>query len=303
MTGGVTNAAAMLHISQPSVSRLIGDLERAIGFTLFERKGRRLAPTPRAEAFYEAVRQSYTGLDLLEQAARRIQANPLETVRVTALSALAGGILPRAISEFHKTYPEIRVSVDGQFQRGVEDRVFLGQADLGLGVRQPPREGVRLTPLACAEYVCALPPGHRLAAQDVIHARDLEGERLIGPMHEKDALWDSIDRTLQSEGVTVQRPVEADLSFPTYCFVASGLGLSIVEPFSAPLFARLGLALRRFRPMVTLDYVLIEPVSPTPPSQATLCFRDAVLRATAGLIAQADQLIRPGAPVSLADGG
>ncbi|MCW2318819.1 DNA-binding transcriptional LysR family regulator [Rhodoblastus acidophilus] len=290
LTGGITNAAAMLHVSQPSVSRLIGDLERAVGFALFERKGRRLTPTRRAEVFYEAVRQSFTGLDLLEQAARRIQAAPVGTVRVSALSALAGGVLPQAIAEFQKVYPDVRVAVDGQSQRGVEDRVFLGQADLGLGVRQEFRDGVSMSPLATAEYYCALPHGHRLWERELIVAADLEGERLIGPMHESDALWDSIDRTLQQEGVAVRRPIEADLSFPTYCYVASGLGLAIVEPFSAPLFAKLGVGIRRFRPRVTLDYVLIEPAHLGPAPEAVAVLRDAIRRATDALLRQTDRL-------------
>ncbi|MBB4197801.1 hypothetical protein CCR94_11755 [Rhodoblastus sphagnicola] len=293
LAGGITNAAAMMHISQPSVSRLIGDLERAVGFPLFERKGRRLAPTRRAEVFYEAVRKSFTGLDLLEQAARRIQAHTVETIRVSALSALAGGVLPQAIAEFQAEYPDVKVSVDGQSQRGVEDRVFLGQADLGLGVRQPFREGVGVTSLASAEYVCALPPGHRLADRELIHASDLEGERLIGPMHEADALWDAIDRTLHDEGVAVRRPVETDLSFPAYCYVASGLGVAIVEPFSAPLFAKLGIGFRRFRPKITLDYVLIEPTHLGPAPEAMVFFRDAVRRASDDLLKKADRLVAP----------
>jgi len=290
LAGGVTNAAAMLHISQPSVSRLISDLERAVGFALFERKGRRLTPTRRAEVFYEAVRQSFTGLDLLEQAARRIQAAPVGTVRVSALSALAGGVLPQAIAEFQKVCPDVRVAVDGQSQRGVEDRVFLGQADLGLGVRQELREGVSMSPLATAEYFCALPPGHRLWERELVTAADLEGERLIGPMHESDALWDTIDRTLQQEGVAVRRPIETDLSFPTYCYVVAGLGLAIVEPFSAPLFAKLGVGIRRFRPRITLDYVLIEPAHLGPAPEAATVLREAIRRATDALLRQSDRL-------------
>ncbi len=290
LSGGITAAAAMLHISQPSVSRLISDLERAVGFPLFERRGRRLAPTRRAETFFDAVRQSFTGLDLLEQAARRIRAHPVGTIRVAALPALAGGVLPQVIAKFHRDCPEIKITVEAQSQRGIEDRVFLGQADLGLGVQVPPKQGIRTSMLARAEYVCVLPAGHRLATREVIHASDLAGESLIGPMHEADALWDTIDRTFQSEQVAVTCFVETQLSFPAYCLVEAGLGVMVAEPFSAPLFARLGVGIRRFLPAIALDFAVMESDNMGPTPDAVAVFRDIVRHVTTSLMADVARL-------------
>ena len=44
-SGSITEAAEMMHISQPSVSRLIADIERSVGFPLFLRSGRGCNPT------------------------------------------------------------------------------------------------------------------------------------------------------------------------------------------------------------------------------------------------------------------
>lgn len=290
LSGGITAAANMMHISQPSVSRLIADLEYAIGYALFERRGRHLVPTKRAEIFFDAVRQSFTGLDLLEQAARRIGAHPVGTIRIAALPALAGGVLPHAIRRFRQAFPDIKITVEGQNQRGVEDRVFLGQADIGLGVQTTHKDGLRATALAQAEYVCVLPPGHRLSAKETVTAADLEGESMIGPMHEADALWDAIDRMLESERVTVNRPVESQMSFPSYCFVAAGLGLMIAEPFTAPLFARDGICLRRFRPRIQATFTFIESGTIGPASEAVVTLRMIIHQACAALLAEVDQL-------------
>jgi len=289
--GGVTAAASMLNVSQPSVSRLIADLERSVGFRLFERRGRGLVPSEQAAIFYEAVRRSFTGLDLLAQAARRIRAHPVGTVRIAALAALSGGILPAAIERFQRDHPGLKVTVESQGQHGVEDRVFLGQADLGLGIETRPREGVRSSLLAPAEYVCILPPGHRLAAREVIEAADLAGEPFIGPMHETDAVRDDIDRVLLSEKVVVDRLIETQHSYPTYCYVAAGLGVAIAEPFSAPLFARLGVEVRRFRPTVTANFTLIEPVSIGPTPRAVAAFRDIVLTTARDRLVEVERLL------------
>jgi DNA-binding transcriptional LysR family regulator len=266
ISGGVTAAASMLNVSQPSVSRLIADLERSAGFLLFERRGGRVFPTAQAHGLYDAVRRSFTGLELLDQAARRIRAHPVGTIRVAALSALAVGVLPSVIGAFGGLYPDITVTVESLGQRAVEDRVFLGQADIGLAVEAPLREGVKSTILVDAEYVCVLPAGHRLADCQLIEAADLAGEALIGPMHEADALWFGIDKLLQERGVVMHRRLETQHSFPAYAFVEAGLGVTIAEPFSAPLFHRLGVVVKRFRPALSVAFAMLEPeIGPTPP--------------------------------------
>ncbi|MFV3128596.1 LysR substrate-binding domain-containing protein [Niveispirillum sp. KHB5.9] len=271
MSGGVTAASSMLNISQPSVSRLIADLEYAVGFTLFERRGGRVHPTPQAETLFEAVQRSFTGLDLLSQAARRIRAHPVGTVRIACLSAIATSVLPPVLTRFRASHPDVKVTVEALGQRAIEDRVFLGQADLGIGVAAAPRDGIRTDPLIRADYVCALPAGHRLADHDVLQVKDLAGEQFIGPMHEADALWNGIDAALAAHGVVVERLLECQQSLPIYAYVEAGLGLAIVEPFTARLFRRLGVVVRPINPAIGFDFTLIEPdIGPTPPPVAWL---------------------------------
>lgn len=289
LSGGVTAAAAMLNVSQPSVSRLIADLEADVGFRLFERRGGRVTPTAQAEALFDAVRRSFTGLELLEQAARRIRAHPVGTIRIAALPALATGVLPMVLAAFGARYPDIKVTVESLGQRGVVDRVFLGQADIGLAVERPAPTGVASRLLAEAEYVCALPAGHRLTDRPLVEARDLDGEAFVGPLHEAEALWFGIDEVLQAQGVRPRRTVETQQSFPAYAFVQAGLGVTVAEPFSAPLFAQAGVRIRRFRPRLAVRFALLEPeIGPTPPAIAE--FRAEIEAAAAACLARAEAL-------------
>ncbi|MBL0916281.1 MAG: LysR family transcriptional regulator, partial [Sphingopyxis sp.] len=93
MSGGITAAATMLNISQPSVSRLIADMERAVGFRLFDRRGARVHPTAQAQALYEAVRRSLPRLGRLDQAAARSRPASARPVAVARLPRVRAGVL------------------------------------------------------------------------------------------------------------------------------------------------------------------------------------------------------------------
>ena len=84
-SGSITGAATRLHISQPSVSRLISDLEDSIGFKLFVQNGRGLTPTLDGKTFYHAVEGMFMGMDRLEEFANSIK------------GALKGGLVTHAI--------------------------------------------------------------------------------------------------------------------------------------------------------------------------------------------------------------
>ena len=68
--GSITEAAKMMHISQPSVSRLIADLENSVGFSIFARVGRGLTPTVEGQQFYKSVEGMFVGIDRLQELAK-----------------------------------------------------------------------------------------------------------------------------------------------------------------------------------------------------------------------------------------
>ena len=108
-SGSVTHAAQSMHLSQPAVSKLIADLEHAIGFKLFVRtRGSALTVTPEAEFFFHEVERSFMGIDALKRIASDIRNLSAGNLHIVSLPALAYSFMPRvirAVSYTHLTLP------------------------------------------------------------------------------------------------------------------------------------------------------------------------------------------------------
>ena len=60
--GSMTGAARQLGIGQPTVTRMVRDLETSVGFQLFHRNGPRITPTDRGLRFHEEVQRLTAGM-------------------------------------------------------------------------------------------------------------------------------------------------------------------------------------------------------------------------------------------------
>jgi len=91
--GSATAAADALFVTQPAISRLLADLEDAVGFSLFERQGRGLQPTVDGLRLYDAVERVYLGLETVAETARAIREGESGKIRIGALPVYADGLV------------------------------------------------------------------------------------------------------------------------------------------------------------------------------------------------------------------
>src|SRR5260370_30393698 len=95
LTGSVTEAAKLMAVTQPAVSRLLRDFQALLKMELFERRGSGLVPTASATALYMEVERSFVGLERIAAAAEEIRGRRTGTLRIAAMPALSNGYLPR----------------------------------------------------------------------------------------------------------------------------------------------------------------------------------------------------------------
>ena len=254
----ITRAAELLFVSQPAVTRLINNLESRIGFDLFERRKKRLYPTPEAHALFEEVELTFSGLEKINFAAREIRDCRSGSLSIAALPALGLGYLPGVVSEFTRGRPDVSVSFNIRSSQKVNELVATQRADVGFTEATDFDIGVEAELLLTARMVCILPAQHRLIAKKRISASDMDGEVFIG-----EGGWQltsgDIDRYFTDQGVKRKIQIDTQLHASVADFVLAGAGISIVDPITADRYSPLGVEVRPFNPPLEYKFYVIYP--------------------------------------------
>lgn len=247
--GSITEAANMMHISQPSVSRLIADLERSAGFPLFARVGRGLTPTVEGQQFYKGVEGMFIGIDRLEELARSIRTSQGGAISISTIQSIASIELPAAVGQVYRENPDIRFTINSRNTPAIVDAVQMRQVDLGIVGRDANHEGVETLFQTSAPYVCLLPEDHPLADRegpiDLEAVAGYETFVTFGGTY-PDAMM-SMDPALSQKMQSRSRLSAANMPL-TGALVRETGAMAIADPFSAEQAVRMGGVV--FRPVL-----------------------------------------------------
>lgn len=230
MFGTMTAAARELHTSQPSISRLVTELEERLQFKLFVRGASRLTPTDEGSAFYREVEHSFSGLAYLNQAAHEIRVSGTGRLRIASIPAIAG-LLPRVIKRFKARFPAVAILLEMRSEATVRRWTSVGYCDIGYASSVGESPNVHVDKLYQLPGVVVLPAEHRLAAQDQISLEDLRGESFIS-LSAVDNTRRLIDEAFERAGVNRHLSIETPYSMTLCALVAQGMGVSITNPLS-----------------------------------------------------------------------
>ncbi|HEV2605282.1 MAG TPA: LysR substrate-binding domain-containing protein [Microvirga sp.] len=256
LSGSASRAAELLDITQPAVSRTVAELERVVGFALFERIRGRLVPTPEAKLLLAEVEQSFVGLDRLRAEAARIRDFGAGSIRIASLAALGSTLVPRAIRAFQVRHPDVPLTLQVHSSAQVRALVANGSFDLGLAANEIELSGIEHRAFGSFRALCALPLGHRLADKTVIEPADLDGERFVA-LATEDRARQEIDALLAKVGVRPKIVVETPASATICALALEGIGIGLVNPAAADGFVLRGLVLRPFDPAIYFKSVLL----------------------------------------------
>ena len=252
-SGSLTGAGRILGMSQPGVSKILAQTEELCGFCLFERLHGRLVPTPEALDLFEEAERLFVGMEEITHLLERLRAGEPRRLLIASIPLLAQELLPQVAMGWRQAGGLERLAITTRDAGGVLALTASRRAEIGLTGTTPKVPGVRSFLVARTRALCALPPGHPLAARDTIRPQDLQDQPFIG-LSRHEGRQTIIDRLLQDEGVRPLELVECPLIVGAAAMAHAGVGITFTDVFASRPFRNRGLVLRNFEPRIMFEY-------------------------------------------------
>jgi DNA-binding transcriptional LysR family regulator len=232
LAGSVTDAARMLHVSQPGISRMLGHIELQLGVRLFERGRGKVQPTPEAQALYAEVESVYRGVQRIEDRARDLKSGGGLALRVLASPSTALEIVPRAVSELAASFPTARIYMESQLVREMVGQLVRNEADIAISTLPLDHALLESQVVGSWSLACVFGAGHAFERRRTVALRDVMAERLIAfsadtPQGQLIASWWS-DHQLEPRA-----QVEVRSGQVACALAACGAGVAVVDDLTA----------------------------------------------------------------------
>ncbi len=228
-TGSVSQAANRMNLSQPSVSRILGDLERQFGAALFVRKSKGVHPTPEANAFLEEVERHYLVLRNLTEAAAQISRKERGKLTFATMTAASLEIVPRALERMEAHKKHLTINWHVKSSNWVIDFTRSGTINTGLASITNLPSGMRILYESSVPHMCLLQPDHPLAKQSgALELRDLRPYRVIGLLGQV-----ADELAIRQIGKNASSPMSAETSLAAIGLSRHCGGIPIVDAFTA----------------------------------------------------------------------
>lgn len=177
----LTEVAAVLHTSQPGVSRQIRELEDELGIEIFVRAGKRLTGlTAPGSTVLPIVERLLHEADNLKRAGDDFAAQGRGTLTIAATHSQARYALPTAVRDFCAAHPAVQLRMHQGSPQQVAQLLLEGEADIGVAT-QAIATYPELVALPCYRWTHSVivPAGHVLA-EEAARGERLTLQRLAG---------------------------------------------------------------------------------------------------------------------------
>lgn len=145
--GSFTRAAEELHISQPTLSQQVRQLERSVGVQLLDRTGRAVRLTDAGATYVHYARGALRDLAAAERAVTDLADLSRGHLRLALTPTFTAYLVGPLTAELHAAHPGITVEVREMPQDRIEAGLLADEHDLGFGFEGPHLPGISATPL------------------------------------------------------------------------------------------------------------------------------------------------------------
>lgn len=177
--GTLTKAAEELHLTQSALSHQLKELEKELGVSIFDRRGKKLQLSEMGARFLLSAEKILAELEDLEKDIQNMKSGELGSLRITTQCYTAYHWLPRIITEYKHSSPAIDIHIVSAITQPIEESLLKGELDVGIIRTRPVNPLVKYEPLFKDQLVAIMSPDHPLAFKKSIRIADLEGEEIF----------------------------------------------------------------------------------------------------------------------------
>lgn len=222
----VTDAAAALRTTQPTLSRALARVEAELGVQIFERAPDGVHPTPHGRIVLDAARELSGRYEQLRSELSSVLDPETGVVRLAFLDSIATSLVPRVLRDFHERAPRVRVLLSQEPGHEIVRDLSTAAVDLAITSPRPPGEFAWL-PLQEERLALAVPAGHRWRHRRQVRLAELAEEQLVTtPLGF--GYRSLVDGLLREEGVKPAVSFESQDLATIEGLVAAGLGVAVL---------------------------------------------------------------------------
>lgn len=252
---GINRAAEVLHITQPTLSRQLSQLEEEVGVKLFHRGAKKITLTNEGILLRRRAEEI---LSLVDRTQRELieQDEFVEGKIVIGCGELAAvQVLPEIIESFREKYPLVTYDIFTGNADLVKEQMEKGLIDIGVLLEPIDMERFDFIRLTGKErWVVLMRPDHPLAEKEAVSAKDLEDLPLILPrrLNVQNELSNWFGDSLKNAQILFT----SNLSTNSAIMVEKGLACSIVIEGAVPFWDKKKIVYRPLFPELTANSVL-----------------------------------------------
>ncbi|MEK8129964.1 LysR family transcriptional regulator [Paenibacillus filicis] len=174
-----TKAAEALHITQPTLSKMIRNLESELGVDLFVRVGKRVEVTDAGALICEQGQMILQAFASLDRELKDMTGLHKGSIRIGLPPMAGSSFFAGVMSRFRARYPGLAIQMVEDGARRIEKEVTLGRLDMGVTVLPTDEEEFSVHSIIERRLKLIVHPQHRLAGRTEVALLELEHEPFI----------------------------------------------------------------------------------------------------------------------------
>ncbi len=228
----ISEAARLLHTSQPGVSRQLMQLEQELGIILLRRtKNRIVGLTEDAQPILELAAKVLADVEGIKQLALGIQSGEAKSVTVVTTHSFARHMLAEPLFRLSGREPLVRVTINQSSSEGALQQVLSGEADIALSSKRADNLELSSLPVFKLPRVLVAPKGH-----PILECLNISLEEIARHSHvaypRAFAARRSLDEAFASHQLNCNVVITATDADMVMACVSKGLGIAILSTLS-----------------------------------------------------------------------